>query len=100
MPAVVLLAGQTLDTAPTMKNYLTVASRLDDLEPKLPEPRPGRAIRIALVGNATLDHLRSYVKVECFRAGLRPAEAIFAGANRGTRRPPDAYHEALNDPRG
>src|SRR5437870_7165425 len=59
-----------IDAAPTMTNYLIVAQDLDDLT--LPPTAPAATIRIALVGNATLDHLHSYVKVECLRAGLRP----------------------------
>ncbi|GAC1456460.1 MAG: hypothetical protein PVSMB10_14360 [Pseudarthrobacter sp.] len=36
------------------------------------EALPNEAVRIALLGNATLDHLQSYVTVECYRAGLQP----------------------------
>src|SRR5205823_6271688 len=57
---------------PSGRNYLVVAARLQALEPALPEARPGQAIKIALEGNATLDHLQSYLRVECYRAGLRP----------------------------
>ena len=61
-----------IEAVPSAKSYLIVADRLDELAAALPEARPQQRIRIALVGNATLDHLKSYVKVECFRAGLRP----------------------------
>ncbi|MDQ6671972.1 MAG: HAD-IIIC family phosphatase [Chloroflexota bacterium] len=61
-----------IEAAPTMTNYLTVAQRVDALTPALPERAPNRVVRVALLGNATLDHLRSYMTVECFRSGLRP----------------------------
>jgi FkbH-like protein len=61
-----------IDAAPSMQNWLIVAQDLDDLEPKLPPARAGRSVRIALLGNATLDHLQSYLRVECFRLGVRP----------------------------
>jgi len=57
---------------PTGRNYLTVAQRLEGLTGKLPDAAPGMDIKIALEGNATLDHLQSYLSVECYRAGLRP----------------------------
>ena len=56
-----------------MRNQLTVAAALEDLEPRLPEAAPAQSIRIALVGNATLDHLRAYLSVACMQAGLRPS---------------------------
>jgi FkbH-like protein len=76
-----------IDAAPTMTNYLTVAHDLDDLT--LPPATPGATIRIALLGNATLDHLQSYLKIECFRAGLRP-EIYQAGF--------DQYNQEILDP--
>lgn len=63
---------ELIEACPTQGNYLTVAKRLDELAPALPTDRPERSIRIALVGNATLDHLQSYLKVACFITGLRP----------------------------
>jgi FkbH-like protein len=79
-----------VDAAPTQKTYLTVAQSLADLEPELPAAKPGRAIRIALLGNATLDHLQSYLTVDCYRAGLRPTiyQAGF-----------DQYTQEILDPR-
>src|SRR5207253_5217450 len=58
-----------IEAAPTARNYLTVAQRLEQLAES--ENASGE-IRIALVGNATLDQLASYLRVECFRAVLRP----------------------------
>jgi FkbH-like protein len=58
--------------APSARSYLTVATRLDELAGALPAVPERRHVRVALMGNATLDHLASYVRVECFRAGLRP----------------------------
>src|SRR5262249_15330550 len=62
-----------VDVAPSLKTYLTAAQALDDLAEVLPEPDSNRAVRVALVGNATLDHLQAYVKVECYGGGLRPS---------------------------
>jgi FkbH-like protein len=64
---------QLVEAIPTARSYLTVAPRLADLAPNLPEPPKGRTIRVALLGNSTLDHLASYVALECYRAGLRPS---------------------------
>ncbi len=64
---------ELMDTAPSMATCLMLAERFDALEPQLPEPRPDQSVRVALLGNATLDHLQSYLKVECYRSGLRPA---------------------------
>src|SRR5579884_826744 len=61
-----------VEALPTARSYLTVAPRLQELAPRLPAAPSSRQLRIALLGNATLDHLASYVTVECFRAGLRP----------------------------
>jgi FkbH-like protein len=76
------IAGQAADAlatylalvaaAPTHMNYLLVAERLDRLAAQLPDTAPNRSVRIALLGNATLAHLQSYVKVDAFRMGLRP----------------------------
>ena len=63
---------QLVEALPTARSYLTVAARLDELRKVLPEAPAARQLRIALVGNATLDHLASYISVECYRAGLRP----------------------------
>src|SRR5690348_11173784 len=72
-----------IDAAPTLTNYVNVAEAIDDLLPA------GRALRIALLGNATLDYLQSYVKVECARLGLVPAiyQAGF-----------DQYNQEILDP--
>lgn len=61
-----------VEAAPSAKNYLLVAQAIERLEPGLPAPVANQQINIAMVGNATMDHLQSYVKVECYRAGLRP----------------------------
>lgn len=61
-----------MEVAPTARNYLVVAQRLDGLASALPEARPDQTVKIALLGSGTLDHLQSYLKVECYRAGLRP----------------------------
>ena len=63
---------ELIAVAPTAKNYLIVAQRLDELGPALPEPTAAQAVKIALLGNATLDHLRGYLNVEVYRAGMRP----------------------------
>lgn len=63
---------ELLAAAPSQKNVLGAAAFLDDLEPELPDPRPEQTVRVALLGNATLDHLQSYLKAELYRAGLRP----------------------------
>lgn len=78
-----------IDAAPSMRNYLLVAQQLARLAPLLPPASANRAIRIALLGNATLDHLHSYVLVECFRAGLRP-NVYQAGF--------DQYNQEILDP--
>jgi FkbH-like protein len=74
---------------PTLANYLLVAERIELLAASLPPLLAARTVRIALLGNATLDHLQSYVKVECYRAGLRPTlyQAGF-----------DQYTQAILDP--
>ena len=61
-----------IEAAPSMKNRLTVAAELRDLLAALPPAPAARSLRIALLGNATLDHLHSYLLVECERNGLRP----------------------------
>jgi FkbH-like protein len=63
---------QLVKAVPTARSYLTVAPRLAELAPLLPPAPAARQLRVALTGNATLDHLGSYVTVECYRAGLRP----------------------------
>lgn len=63
---------QLTEAAPTAKNYLVAAERLRQLAPALGEPAPNRTLKIALLGSATLDHLQSYLLVECYRAGLFP----------------------------
>jgi FkbH-like protein len=62
-----------IDAAPSARGYLTVATRLEDLDATLPAISERCQVRIALIGNATLDHLASYVRVECFKVGLRPS---------------------------
>lgn len=57
---------------PSLRTTLVAASFLDDMANSLPEPGPNQAIKVALLGNATLDHLGSYLKVELNRIGLRP----------------------------
>ncbi|HST05807.1 MAG TPA: HAD-IIIC family phosphatase, partial [Chloroflexia bacterium] len=60
-----------LAAAPSAKNTLNVASFLDDPgEAAAPQLRP--TVRVALLGNATLDHLQSYLKVELHQADLHP----------------------------
>ncbi|MBF6590442.1 MAG: hypothetical protein IVW57_07900, partial [Ktedonobacterales bacterium] len=51
---------------------LTVAERVTALDP-VPAAAPvGRRVRIALLGSATLEHLRAYLVVHCRLAGLLP----------------------------
>ena len=78
-----------IEVAPSHKNYLVVAERLATLEPTLAAPQRGQAIKIALLGNATLDHLQSYLRVECYRSGLRPQ--IYQGGF-------DQYTQEILDP--
>lgn len=61
-----------IDVAPSAGNYLVVAQRLDELQPVPLGSGANRKVKVALLGNATLDHLQSYLKVECHRAALRP----------------------------
>jgi|GEM_PF-50972 len=63
---------ELIQATPSHKTYLITAQRLDELEPSLGEVPTTKQIKIALLGNATLDHLQAYLKVECYRAGLRP----------------------------
>lgn len=52
-------------------NPLLVSARLDALDQQLSQAtRP--AIRVAILGNSTLDQLAACVKLECYSAGLRP----------------------------
>ena len=61
-----------MTVAPSARNYLVVSQRLDELAETVTDALPTQSVRVALLGNATLDHLQSYLKVECYRAGLRP----------------------------
>jgi FkbH-like protein len=80
-----------LDALPASRTVLLVGQQLDALAAALPEPPAARRVRIALLGNASLEQLRAYLAVECFRNGLRPSfyEAGF-----------DQYTQALLDPAG
>jgi FkbH-like protein len=88
-PAALSTYVDLVEAAPTMANVLMVGERLDALEPRLPEAAAGMRVRIAMLGNATLDHLRSYLKVACYQAGLRPViyQAGF-----------DQYNQEILDP--
>jgi FkbH-like protein len=57
--------------APTARNYLVVAQRFDELAAST-SAMPGEPVKIALLGNATLDHMQSYMKVACYQAGFQP----------------------------
>jgi FkbH-like protein len=59
------------------KNTLVAAGLLDELAPHLPAARPNQTVKVGLLGNATLDHLQNYLKVELYKAGLRPE--LYAG---------------------
>ncbi len=61
-----------INAAPSATNTLIAAGLLDELAGELPSAKPNQALKVALLGNATLNHLRSYLKVELYRAGLRP----------------------------
>ncbi|MBF6612560.1 MAG: HAD-IIIC family phosphatase [Chloroflexi bacterium] len=61
-----------MSAVPSGKNTLVVAGLLDELAGELPRAKPNRALKVALLGNATLNHIQSYLKVELYRAGLRP----------------------------
>ncbi len=74
---------ESTDAAPSARNTLTVAQRLDAIAPDLPK-LPAKTIKLALLGNATLDHLQSYLKVECYRAGLQ-AEVYVGGFDQYTQ---------------
>jgi FkbH-like protein len=72
-PEAALTTYMTLiDAAPSSKTFLVVAESLQALAPSLPAASPTRTLRLALLSNSTLDHLHSYLQVECYRAGLRP----------------------------
>lgn len=74
---------ELVGAVPSTRSYLTVAQRLDALAPAAGSRFP-RTVKIALLGNATLDHLQSYLKVECYRAGLQP-EVYQAGFDQYTQ---------------
>ncbi|MBV9354204.1 MAG: tetratricopeptide repeat protein, partial [Chloroflexi bacterium] len=57
---------------PTMSAQLLAAERLQELTQVLPPIGPERTVRIAMLGNATMDQLADYLTVEAFRNGLRP----------------------------
>jgi hypothetical protein len=65
---------QLVEQLPSHKNYLVVAQRLAEakLEQALQQAGTRRPIKIALLSNATLDQLQSYLRVACYRAGLQP----------------------------
>jgi FkbH-like protein len=63
---------QAARVAPTHATILSVGERLAALVPPQPGAAPDRAVRIALIGSSTLDHLRSYLEVWCRLAGLLP----------------------------
>lgn len=69
---------------PTSRTMLVAAGLLDEILPNLPEPGPNQAIRVAILGNSTLDHLGSYLKVELSRIGLRP-QFYLAGFDQYTQ---------------
>jgi FkbH-like protein len=60
-----------LDGARGVRNALMVAPRLAELDAKLPLT-DRREIRVAVLGNATLDQLRDCLLVECYREGWLP----------------------------
>jgi FkbH-like protein len=57
---------------PTASNYLIAAQRIGALSGQLPDQPSRPTAKIAVLGNATLSHLCSYLSVECSRSGLRP----------------------------
>lgn len=57
---------------PSHATILTVAERLAELAPLLPEPSAAARVRIAILGSSTLDHVQSYLEVACRQAGLTP----------------------------
>ena len=63
--------------SPSARNTLVVAGLLDELAPHLPAAKPNQTVKVGLLGNATLDHLQNYLKVELYQAGLRPD--LYAG---------------------
>jgi len=78
-----------LDALPATRNVMLVGQQLDALADRLPEAPAAKRVRIALLGNASMEQLRAYLAVECYRNGLRPSfyEAGF-----------DQYTQALLDP--
>lgn len=80
---------QLVASAATARNVLQAAQILDQLRSSLPRPNPGQGIKIALLGNATLDHIKSYLLVQCYEAGLRPE--IYVGGF-------DQYTQEVLDP--
>lgn len=63
---------QLIEAVPSNKNYLVVAQRLESLAAGGERTGTRRLIKIALQGNSTLDHLKNYLMVECYRNGLAP----------------------------
>ncbi len=63
---------ELVEAVPSRTTQLLAAERLHELAPSLPDVEAQRSVRIALLGNATLDHLASYLTVDAFQAGLRP----------------------------
>ncbi len=59
-------------SVPSAKNTLIVSGLLDELALQLPKGRPNQTAKVALLGNATLDHLQSYLKVALYQSGLHP----------------------------
>jgi FkbH-like protein len=78
-----------LDALPATRSRRLVGQKLDALAPALPAPTRAQRIRIALLGNASMEQLGAHLSVECYRNGLRPTfyEAGF-----------DQYTQALLDP--
>jgi FkbH-like protein len=78
-----------LDALPATRNTMLVGQKLDALAASLPEPTRAQRIKIALLGNASMEQLQAYLSVECYRNGLRPTfyEVGF-----------DQYTQALLDP--
>jgi FkbH-like protein len=80
---------EMLAAVPTLTDMMLVGRKLDELTEQLPAPATDQQIRIALLGNASMEQLRAHLVVECVRDGLRPAiyEAGF-----------DQYARAILDP--
>jgi FkbH-like protein len=73
LPEAVEAYLQAVRVEPAHSIVLSVADRLTALAPAPSDTAPERALRIAVIGSSTLDHLRGYLDVFCRLAGFMPS---------------------------